>query len=271
MHPHFPFTARQVLWTLTFAAHLVLLVVLMGRDRIARYPWFTASIVLVALRLLASQLLFGRLPQITMSTIFIVMADVGAVIGLLVLLEMARRAFGSVRRSTWVVGALILLAIGAVVLKFWGPWPSWQTLIANSKMSALQLLQLLAQKASLLVDVETIALGLLVLLFGRRFGAGFRTHTQQIVIGLFTASTAQLSIQAVWEHIARTAVAHSMADYERIMGLRDKLFNSNSVVYLLVLIWWIVCLWRDEPGKAISVAAPEAPVTPPSEPAQAAE
>src|ERR1700691_4412288 len=100
-------------------------------------------------------------------------------------------------------------------------------------MSALQLMQLLAQKASLLVDVETVALGLLVLLFGRRYGAGFRTHTQQIVIGLFTASVAQLSIQAVWERIARTAVAHSMADYERIMGLRDKLFNSNSVVYLL--------------------------------------
>ena len=25
-------------------------------------------------------------------------------------------------------------------------------------------------------------------------------------------------------------------------------FNANSVVYLLVTIWWIACLWIDEPG-----------------------
>src|ERR1035441_3223514 len=102
MHFHFPFSAIQIVWTLTFAAHLVLLVVLMGRDRLARFPWFTASIVLVALRLLSSRLLFGRLPQITMGAIFIVLADLGAIIGLMVLLELARRAFGRVRRTTWV-------------------------------------------------------------------------------------------------------------------------------------------------------------------------
>ena len=57
MHPNFVFTARQILWTLTFAAQLVLLVVLLGRDRARRYPWFTFSIVLFALRLLAEVLL----------------------------------------------------------------------------------------------------------------------------------------------------------------------------------------------------------------------
>jgi membrane protein required for beta-lactamase induction len=121
-------------------------------------------------------------------------------------------------------------------------------------MSTLQLLQLIAQKASLLVDVETIALGMLIVLFGRRFKAGWRSHTQQIVIGLSTASIAQLAMQGVWETIARTAVAHSMADYERIVGLREKLFNTNTVVYLAVLVWWIVCLWIDEPET--SSAAP---------------
>ena len=56
MHFHFPFTVLTALWTLTFAAHLVLLVVLMGRDRVRQFPWFTANIVLVALRLLTSQI-----------------------------------------------------------------------------------------------------------------------------------------------------------------------------------------------------------------------
>ena len=255
MHFHFPFTALPVLWTLTFAAHLVLLVVLMGRDRVGRFPWFTASIVLVALRLMSSRLLFGRMPQITMSTVFIVMADLGAIIGLLVILELARRAFGRVRRTTWVAGALVLMALGATVLALWGAWPSLKTIAANSTMSTLQLLQLIAQKASLLVDVETIGLGLLIVLVGRRYGAGFRSHTQQIAIGLSTASISQLTMQAVWENIASKAVAHTMADYEHIVGIREKLFNTNSAVYLAVLIWWIVCLWMDEPK-----AAPATPV-----------
>ena len=43
MHFNFAFTAVQVLWTLTFAAHLVLLVVLLGRDRTRRFPWFTTG------------------------------------------------------------------------------------------------------------------------------------------------------------------------------------------------------------------------------------
>jgi hypothetical protein len=258
MHFHFPFTAIQVLWTLTFAAHLVLLVVLMGRDRIARFPWFTASIVLVTLRLLTTKLLFGRLPQITLGEIFIVMADIGALISLLVVLEIARRAFGRVRRGTWITGALILMAIGAIVLKYWGPWPAWKTL-TSSHMPTLQVLQLIAQKASLLVDVETILVGLLVVLLGRRFGAGIRSHTQQIAIGLSTASLAQLSIQAIWERIAHTAAPHDMTEYQRVIGLRDRLFNTNSAIYVLVLIWWIVCLWRDEPGDPTAAAQPGEP------------
>lgn len=262
MHFHFPFSATAVLWTLTFAAHLVLLVVLMGRDRIKNFPWFTASIALITLRLLSIKLLMGRLPEITMDTIFIAMADLGALVSLLVVLELARRAFGSVKRTTWITCALILIAIGAVVLKFWGAWPAWQTLTASSKMSALRLLQLLAQKAGLLVDVETIAVGLLIVLFGRRFKAGWRSHTQQIAIGLSTASIGQLSIQAIWEWIVRTAVAnpkiaYSIPDRTRIMGLGEKLSATNSAIYVAVLIWWIVCLWRDEPGAVI--AEPAAP------------
>ena len=48
MLSNFAFSARQILWTLTFAAQLVLLVVLLGRDRARRYPWFTAGVVILA-------------------------------------------------------------------------------------------------------------------------------------------------------------------------------------------------------------------------------
>lgn len=260
MHFHFPFSAGDILWTITFAAHLVLLVVLMGRDRITRFPWFTTSVVIMALRILSIRLLVRRLPELTMDSVIIIMADIGALVGLLVVVELARRAFGGVKRSTWVASALALMVLGGVVLKFWGPWPSWSTLTARSTMSTLRLLQLMAQKTSLLVDIETIAVGLLTVLLGSRFKAGWRSHVQQIAIGLSTASIAQLVVQGVWQSIVSTAVknpaiAQSMTDRTRIMGLGEKLSNTNSTVYIAILLWWIVCLWRDEPGTTKTVAA----------------
>lgn len=246
MHLNFHFTAVQILWTLTFAAHLVLLVVLLGRDRMSRFPWFTAAISLVALRLLASRLLYGRLPELTMGGIFIVLADVSAVVGLLVILELARRAFSRAGRNAWLAGSLVLLAIGSAVLATWGVWPALKTITPNTPIAVLSLLQLIAQKAGILVDVFTIALGLLVFLFGRRYGAGLKSHTQQILIGLSTASIAQLADQIIWQLIAKTAVPHSMDEYQRTIGLRDKLVNADSAVYLAVAIWWIVCLWINE-------------------------
>src|ERR1700760_2749675 len=93
MHFDYHLTAISILWTLTFASLLVLLVVLMGRDRIRRFPWFTASIVLVALRLLTNRLLHDKLPQLTMATIAISLADLSVLVGLGLLVEMARRAF----------------------------------------------------------------------------------------------------------------------------------------------------------------------------------
>jgi hypothetical protein len=254
MHLNFNFTAVQVLWTLTFAAHLVLLVVLLGRERIRRFPWFTVAIVLVTLRLLISRLLFGRLPQLTMSSAFIVLADLSSIVGLLVVIELARRAFLRAPRRAWLVGTVVLLAVGGCVLALWGKWPAWKSLALDNRMAVLGLMQLVAQKTGLLVDVLTVELGLLVAFFGRPYGAGWRSHAQQIVIGLSTASIAQIAIQAIWQIIAKTAAPHSMAEYQRVVALREKLFNANSGVYLVVLIWWIVCLWIDEPGSSSAAA-----------------
>jgi hypothetical protein len=260
MHLNLHFTAVQVLWTLTFAAQLVLLVVLLGRDRIKRFPWFTLGIFMMALRLLGSRLLFGRLPSLTLSEIFIAIADLTAIVGFLVVVEMARRAFAGVERLNWFAGALAVLVVAAGILAAWGPWPAWKTLTADSSVAVLRLLQLAAQKFDILIDLLTVELGLLVVLLGRRYGAGWRTHTQRIVIGLSTASIAQLAVQAVWQFIARAAAPHSQAEYERILGLRDKLFNANGALYVAVLIWWIVCLWIDEPGTV--AAEPTAEITP---------
>src|SRR5580692_9948779 len=258
MHPNFHFNTVQILWTLTFAAQLVLLVVLLGRDRTKRFPWFTLGILLMALRLLASRLLTGRMSTMSLGAIFIIMADISAIVGFLVVVEMARRAFAPVRRTIWFAGALAVLVVGVGILAAWGPWPAWKTLTAGSYIADLRLMQLGAQKFDMLIDLLTVELGLLVVLLGRRFGAGWHSHTQRIVIGLSTASIGQLAVQAIWQFIARTASPHSQAEYDRIVGLRDKLFNANGALYIAVLIWWIVVLWMDEPGAAAVAEQPTA-------------
>jgi hypothetical protein len=101
----------------------------------------------------------------------------------------------------------------------------------------------------LLLDVETILLGVVVLFFGWRYAAGWKTHVQRIVVGLATASLSQITMQAVWEWIARSAKPQSMAEYQHFMSMREHMFNANSVVYLLVLVWWIACMWKNEPGQ----------------------
>jgi hypothetical protein len=250
MHLNFDFSAVLVIWTLTFAALLVLLVVLMGRDRARRFPWFTSSIVLVTLDMLGKRLLHGRLSQITLAAIFITLADLVVIVGLMVLLEMARHAFGKVRTTVWIVGNLVMVAVGGVVLAAWGPWPAWKTLTADSPLAVLGMMQLAEIKGDLLVNVLTVELGLLVVLFGRRFHAGWRSHTQQIMIGLSTVAIAQLALQGIQQIFIATVVINSQADVDRARGFLRNISNANGVVYLAVLLWWIVCLWNDEPAAA---------------------
>ena len=254
MHFDFHFTAISVLWTLTFAALLVLLVVLMGRDRARRFPWFTASIVLVALRLLTNRLLHDKLPQLTMGAIAISLADLSVLVGLIVLIEMARRAFKKAGAGAWAGWTLGLLALGGVLVWKWGPWPQWKTIAFDTTIAKLQFMQLFAVKTGLLVDVLSVALGFVVVAFGKRYGAGWHSHVQRIMIGLSTASIAQMGAQGIWEIIARHTTPHSRAEYERVIGLQGKLLNTNSAVYVIVLIWWIVCLWIDEPGASSTSA-----------------
>jgi hypothetical protein len=244
---HWNFSTVEILWTLTFATLLVLLVVLLGRDRIRRFPWFTASIVLVALRMLTSRLLYNKMAPIASGEIFLTLADVAAVISLLVTLEMARRAFARLSRTAWLVGTLIFLAITATVMALWGPWPAWKTLTAGSMLANLGVMQLAAQKGELLNDLLIIQLGLLLFVVGRRFQAGWRSHTRQIVLGLFTMSLAQVIVRIIWQKVANGAPPRTQAEYLRITGLQEKLLNTNSIVLLVVLVGWIICLWIDEP------------------------
>ncbi len=255
MHFNFDFSAAQVLWTLTFAALLVLLVVLLGRDRARRFPWFTGSIALMGVLLLTTQLLLSRLSRFTGTEVFLVLSLLEVVVSLLVLAELARRSFRGMGRVGWIIGTLVIVAVGAAVLVFWGPWPAWKTLADISELATIRLMDLAVDKGILFSSVATIELGLLITLLGRRFGAGWHSHAQRIAIGLSTAALAQLTLRGSLEVIGTHTHIHSQAEYDHVMDLREKLIHGNNGVYLCVLVWWIACLWFDEPGSATAAEA----------------
>ena len=271
MHFHFDFGARQVLWTLTFAAQLVLLVVLMGRDRMRRYPWFTAAIVLSAIQLMAEVLLVGRMALIPLQEVLITLADLAVIVNLLVLVEVARRAFAGAQRSQWLVNTAGLLVVAGGILAFWGPWPAWKQLTGNHSVAALNLMLLVAapkdslllmrglDKGNLLLALLTVELGLLVVIFGRCFKAGWRGHTQMIAIGLSTVAIAWLAVQGAVQFIIKTAHPQTRPELDRILGLITKLWNAYNVVYIAALLWWIVWLWLNEPGAPAVATTEEKP------------
>ncbi|MGB9153662.1 MAG: hypothetical protein WCD70_11310 [Alphaproteobacteria bacterium] len=266
MHFHFDFGARQVLWTLTFAAQMVLLVVLMGRDRMRRYPWFTTATVLSALHLMVEVMLVGRMAMLPLQEILITMDDLAVIVGLLVVVEVARRAFAEAKRSLWIVNATGLLVAAGLVLAFWGPWLTKKDLVWDTIIARLHLMQFAAQKGNLLVAILTIGLGLLVVIFGRHFKAGWRSHTQMIAIGISTMGISSVAMQVIFGRlqatviqIIRTAQPNARQEYEHLVSLATKLGNANKVVYIAALLWWIVWLWLDEPGTAPVAAIEEKP------------
>lgn len=260
-HFNFDFSASQILWTLTFAALLVLLVVLLGRDRARQFPWFTASIATMGLLLLTSQLLLDRLPRMTGTEVFLGLSDLDVLIGLLVLVELARHAFRGAGRLAWIIGTLAMLALAAAVLAKWGPWPAWKTLTSTSELTAVRLIDLTVDKGFLLSEVLTIELGLLITLLGRSFGAGWHSHTQRIAIGLSTAALGQLTLRITLQAIGMHTQIQTRADYERVIALHGKLIHANNVLFLCVTIWWIACLWLDEPGAATAKEGNQPPAS----------
>ena len=250
MQPSFELFARQIatieriIWTLTFAAQLVLLVVLVGRDRARRYPWFTACTALFALQLLAGVLLSGRMARLPLQETLITLNVLGALVSLLVVVEMARKAFAGAQRSICIVNTAGLLLVCGGLLFFLEPWPAWNSLALDSLLGKLLLMQLVAQKGDLLVALLTLGLGLLVFIFGGHYKSGWRSHTQSIVIGLFAVAVSMMA----WETAVLRTLHYTVAESSNVMRLRWGFAFAHNLVYLAALVWWIVWLWQNEPG-----------------------
>jgi hypothetical protein len=245
---------EQILWALVLAAHLILLIVLIGRDRIGRFPLFTAAIVLATVRLIADHLLHSKLTAIAFYWQSYSLALLGAMLGILVLAELSRRVFASGRAGIilkpkgWIGGILATVAIAGGAVWALGPWPSWSVLSAEPALLYLRLTWLAALKFELFLGLLTVQVLILLLVFGRRFGSGLKSHPVQIAIALSTSVIAQFAVSLITDSIKKSVHLTSRAEYDRVVRLLTNLDNARFAVWLLSIVWMIVWLWRDDPS-----------------------
>ena len=270
------FTMEQVLWALVVAAHLVLLVVLLGRERLRRFSWFTAFTMLTTVRLLADHLLQGRLTTFAFYWQSYALLAAGSLFLIGVLIELTRQTFGAGAKPerngkaskpgkpvkalsplAWQGWSFLLLVVAGVALFYWGQWPDLHAMKANPQTYPLLITVVIALKSELFTDILAILVGILVILFGPRFGNGFKSHPVAIMIGLSTTAMARLAVERITDSIKVSQKITNREQYEHILRLFTNLDNARLAVWLLAIVWWIYWLWRDEPGGGIVAQEPE--------------
>jgi hypothetical protein len=257
---------QLILWALVLAAHLVLMIVLLGRERIRRYPWFTASIALSAVRLIADHLLHGKLTTVAFYWQSYSGSILQAILGILVLVELCRHVFSGGRAGKilkgkgWIGGILVTVPIAIAVAAFWDMGISWAAMKADREHLALYMDLYLALKSQLFIAALTVEVGVLLQFFGRRFGAKWRSHDRQIALGLSTMYLALLAVQATTDIVKHNLHLTSREQYEHIVQMFANLDNGRFAVWLIALVWWIIWLWRDDPDALPAGEMAEMPV-----------
>ncbi|MFC5861311.1 hypothetical protein ACFPT7_03310 [Acidicapsa dinghuensis] len=257
---------QQILWALVLASHLVLMIVLLGRERIRRFPWFTAYIVLSAVRLIADHLLHGKLTTVAFYWQSYTGSILEAILGVLVLIELCRHVFSSGRTGKilkgkgWIGGILVTVPIALAVAALWNMGITWTAMKSDPEHLPLYIDLYVALKSQLFIAALTVEVGVFLQFFGRRFGAKWRSHDRQIVLGLSTMSIALLAVQATTDIIKHHVHLTSRDQYEHIVRIFENLDNARFAVWLLALIWWIVWLWRDDPDAPPAAEMADVPV-----------
>ncbi len=212
---------NHLIWAAGLLGHVLLLGVLFTRKRVARYPWFTLLIVFYFLRSigLAATLHFSGHPAHRFAILILDITDV--LLQCAVLAELAWIALqplGGIRRFTL---PLLLLGSGVLIVMR----------LAPAGYSSLRMdLVLLHFLLSVLKVEWAIVLAFLL----RPLRLSWRSHVAALTFGFGVYSAALLAGGGYF------TIGREMSDYVFFSFFRIS-------VYLLVLLWWAVTLWLNEP------------------------
>ena len=260
------FTIEQTLWAILLAAHLTLLIVLMGRERAARFRWFTAYMALNTIILIANHMLHGKLTTVAFYWQSYSLLALTSIVGIFMLAELAKQIFSTgksgliVKPNAYLGWGCILFALSAAAVWAWGPWPTLQALQAEPTQLRLLIVILIGMKGQLGVMILTVLVAFVLRLFGKRFGADWRSHPQQIALGLSTSALAFLAVQGINDALSRTLHPKTREEYTRAVHLISRIENARTVIWTLAIVWITFWLWRDEPGAPAQTDSAAVPV-----------
>jgi hypothetical protein len=213
---------NHLIWAAGLLGHLLLLVVLFTRKRVARFPWFTLLIVFYVVRSVGLALTthFVGQPAYRFATVVLDVIDIllqGAVLAELTWI--ALRPVGGIRRFT-----LPLLLVGSGVL-----------IVMRLAPIHHVLLRAVLARVHFLVSVLMVEWAIVLALLVRPLRLSWRSHVAAISFGFGVYSAALLAGGGYF------TTGREMSDYVFFSFAR-------IFVYLLVVFWWIVSLWLRDPA-----------------------
>lgn len=220
-----------VFWVCAFAGHLTLFSILVYRQRIARYPCFSA---LILSNIARTVILFNAYRSGTAKTYYMwywSMAILDTILQFGVLYEVASTVFrpaGSWARDVqrgwrWLIGGAVLVAS----LLTWLAAPlssSWQGMlvIKGSFFFAVLMSELFVGMVSLSITA----------------GLPWKTHVARIAQGFGTYSLLDILIEA----------AHTLFGREYTSHTDITLSHLRVAAYLGCLLYWNATLWQEAPS-----------------------
>jgi hypothetical protein len=223
-------TLDNLLWAAGFIGHAALLAVLLVRRRWRGFPIFTGLVAYHVLETIVLFLVFRYGTRHTYTVTYWVFAGGDILFQLALILEIARIVLRPT--GTWVRDArssfIFTAAIGTAVTL------GLSLAVKPLAHSALGIWEIRGNLFTALLDCE---LFLAMLYASNRLGLEWRNH----VMGLAQGLTA-FAFGAVVSDLT-----HIVFGWSRDFLVLDHLL---SLVYLLVLVYWMVTFWRPEPARA---------------------
>jgi hypothetical protein len=217
-------------WAAGFAAHLILLLVLLIRQRVKTFPVFTLFVTLNVARTIA---LFFIQRYSSRSVYFytfwaLAIIDVGLQLG--VVYEMASRIFRP--GGHWAIDArrgMVGWAVGSIaVAAGFASLPRPQAKIWE---------QVVMIRGNLFSDALLSELFVGMIVLSAQSGLPWKTHVARITQGLGVYSLATVAIE-----MARTYFGLKSGT-----TVYDELTRVRMGIYLVCVTYWIVMLWRQAP------------------------